>query len=107
MDENLRPSQEDLDMITELRISKRKYEKKLETTRNPSLVSSKSPNGNRTNVNIDRLNNTISSIDSMLDFWDRFHRFTPEKRTFVIKLIKNAAMLTFNELKKEDREEKE
>lgn len=104
MDELDRPSQEDLDKVTELRIAKRKYERRLETIKNPSLITSYSPSGNRTTVNIDRVNNTIQSIDSMLEYWDIFHRFTPEKRTFVIKLIKNAAMLEFNELKKDDKE---
>jgi hypothetical protein len=101
MDELDRPSQEDLDMATELRVAKRKYERRLITVKNPSLINSKSPSGNTTNVNKDRILHTIESIDSLLLGYDNLKRFTPAQRSFAVKILKNAAVLAWNELEKE------
>lgn len=93
--ENLdQPSQEDIDTITDLKLSKKKYLFRIDSIKGFSkMFKGKEGMMVISNSRKERANNSVASIDSLIEYFDKFHRLKPSQVAFAKKLIKNAAIL--------------
>lgn len=96
------PSQEDLDIVTELQIAKRKYIRRLDTLKVPTAFS-KGIFGSDTRTG--QVLNSIEAIESLLGCFEKFKRFKPSQVFFAKKLIRNAAHMDLKNLEKDKDDE--
>lgn len=95
------PSEEHIDIITELTIAKKKYLKRMVAIKEFSQLKGREGIKAINNGRKALTQNSVVSIDSLVDYFNRYKRLKPSQVFFAKKLIRNAAHMELMNLERD------